>query len=367
MVQTVFYFSGYETGDASEINSIGAGASVQSGTVRTGTYALKQAATSSRVVAAMGSTQASVRFYINPTGTGTAVNIFRENTTIRLNLARGTTDLLTISDNGVTLGLTATPGTNAVTAGVWTLIEVAWDLAAGGVVKVWVNGTLDIDVTHTNDVSATTTQNINVIGRANPNEYFFDDIRADIGGVARIGAGQCRMVQGTAGTPTYDTWTKTGAATAALCWSETPFNAAIACHDTTAGDVQTMFIAAAPVAAADTINAVKIAMVGKTSSTTTDGIDSIRRRVGGADTDVSASPKWTAVDSYREVYVTGLTYANLTDGTTEIGVVKGTGTNDHRVEDMWLMVDYTPAATGIAVQGFQMAGGGMLVGGAMIG
>lgn len=350
MAQVVAYFSGAESGDTSELSTTGAGSSAQTSTVKTGAYAFKVAGTACVLKSGLSVTQSVIRAYIQPTSA--AADVFIEGTPTNRAILTVTAALkLQLHDGGSTLGLASTTGTTVLTAGVWYLIEMALDLAAGGVVKAWINGNLELNLTHTNDVSATPTERYKITGAANPNEYFFDDIRFDTGGVTEIGRGQCIARQGTTGSPTNDAWTKNGAATAALCWSNTPFSTSTNCSTATASAAQTMFIAgfnatqsghgSEVLGSTDTINATKIGLVGKTSNATTDGADSIRRRVGGVNTD-QAITAFTTSDAYREILAT-LTYANLTNGTTEIGVVKtATGSRTHTVEDMWIMIDYTP-------------------------
>src|SRR5436190_8788376 len=228
MAQTVAFISGFETGDASELLNFGAGASVQGTIVRTGGYALKQELTASRPNVTLAAIQSVFRFYLRvPALPSALVTIATEVSSLpgnRLRLRTSATNKLVVTDvSGATLGLTTTTGTFTLGIDTWYRIEIFLDLAAGGVVKVLVDGVTDINTTHTNDVSATTTKTYDLTGAATPNEYFYDDIRIDKGGVTAIGAGQCIARQGLAGTPTYDAWTKTGAATADACWSDTPF------------------------------------------------------------------------------------------------------------------------------------------------
>lgn len=255
---------------------------------------------------------------------------------------------LEVFDGGATLGLTTTAGTASFNTGQWYRIELALDLAASGVVKIWVDGVLDINATHTNDVSASLTGNYQVRGAANPNEYFWDDIRIDTASLTPPGAGQIIARQGVAGTPTYDTWTKTGLATAALCWSETPFSATNNCNSSTSAAKQTMNVApfsstqsghgTQVVGSGDTINAVKVAMIAKTASG--DATGQILRRVNGTDTGTTFTD--TASDAYYEQAIFTTTPANL--DLMEAGCIHGNNTRLTNVEDVWVIVDYTPSA-----------------------
>lgn len=251
-----------------------------------------------------------------------------------------------VSDSAATLGLSTTSGTASFNTGQWYRIEMALDLTAAGVVKVWVDGALDINVTHSNDVSATTTGSFRLFGVVAPNELFFDDIRIDTGGVAAIGAGQIIARQGKTGTPTYDTWTKTGLATAALCWSETPFSATNNCNSAVSAAKQTMLVekfsitqsghGTQVVGASDTVNACKVALIAKTVSG--DATGQILRRINGTDTGTVFTD--TASDVYYDDGFWTTTVANL--DLLEAGLIHGNNTRVTQVEDVWVIVDYTP-------------------------
>lgn len=380
---TIAYFTGFETAGATEISTLAAGASIQGTTVRTGGYALKQAATLSTITTgAFSSTQTVFRFYFRvPTLPGADTIFFRTlPSTSRFEVDLTSGGNVKAIDTAGLLGFSTATGTAVLAINTWYRIEVAVDLAASGVIKVWVDGVLDISTTHTTDKTANPTVGMIVVGAANPNEYFFDDIRIDTGTLTAIGAGQCIARQPiTGGTPTYDTWTKSSGTDAGALWDNTPFDTTDFCSSATAANAQTAVLSSfgstqsghgtETLGSGDTINASKIALVGKTSSITTDGADSIRRRVAAADTDVAVAV-YSVSDDYRDTgIITGLTYTNLTAASTEMGAVHGTGVRTHTVEDMWWMIDYTPVAVvgGVAVQGFQIAASGMLVGGAMIG
>lgn len=365
---TVAYFTGFETGSSSEISALGAGASIQGTTVRSGAYALKAATSQSTIASGLfSSTQTVFRFYLQVPAIPAADTIFfrtlPSSGRLELDLTNGGN--IKVSDPGGGLGLSTTTGTAVISAGVWYRIEVAIDLAAGGIIRVWVDGTLDIDTTHTSNKTANPNSGLLLFGAASPNEYFFDDIRIDTGTLTAIGAGAVILRQPiTGGSPTYDAWSKSSGTDAGALWDNTPFGTTDFCSTATASAAQTAIVASfastqaghgsETLGSGDTINAAKIALVGKTSNATTDGADSIRRRVGGSDTDVAITA-YTAFDLYRDTgIITGLTFSDLTSASTEIGTVKtATGSRTHTVEDVWLMIDYTAAPLGV---GFVLAG-----------
>lgn len=208
-----------------------------------------------------------------------------------------------------------------------------------------------------------------VSGTAPSGNYWTDDVA--IGDNSYIGPGYCIARQGQTGTPTNDAWTKNGLSTSALCWSETPFNATDNCSSNVSGAAQTMLVADFSVAgsategvgilrAQDNLNACKAAMICKCSA---GSALKIRRRVGGVNTDFTPQGNPATTDSYSDtvgaliapVFTAGTYFspntAPFTDNSAnldnyEIGAVKQANTNTDTVEDMWMMIDYTPGPPG---------------------
>lgn len=347
MVQTVAYFTGFETGDASEVVNIGT-SSIQGTNVRSGAYSLKQTGSGTILVSTLSATKTVIRAWVKITSLpGSEQYLIAEVSTgtTRARLLIETDGTLKVDDASGTMGLSTTAGTHAIATSTWTMVEFAVDLAGGGVVKAWVNGIADISTTHSSNVSGAPTTEYDIVGMDNPNQFYFDDIRIDQGGTAAIGNGKTVARQGKAGTPTYDTWTKNGDTTAALCWSETPFATGKNCSSTTSAAAQTMLVekfsitqsghGSDVIGSGYTINACKTALIAKRSSS---GSPSIRRRVGGADTDTAKT--MTASDVYYDDGIWTTTTANL--DSMEAGMVKAADTNSTTVEDVWVMVEYTP-------------------------
>lgn len=350
MAQSTFFFTGFETGDASEVNMVAAGGSIQGSTVRSGAYALKCADDGVTLFTNMSATQSVARFWIRvPSLPGSIIPLLVEAKTAgavaRTVLSIKTDGTLQVSDNAATLGLVTTGGTHAIATNTWTMVEFALDLAAGGIVKTWVSGTLDINTTHSSNVSAAVTDTYSLFGQVSPNEVFLDDIRVDQGGVTRIGDGKTIARQGKAGTPTYNSWTKNGDTTAALCWSETPFSTGKNCSSSSSAAAQTMLVekfsitqsghGSEVIGAGYTINACKTSIIGKRA---TSGNPSIRRRIGGVDTDTAKT--LTASDTYFDDGVWTTTTANL--DSMEAGMVKAADANLTTIEDVWVHVEYIP-------------------------
>ena len=89
------------------------------------------------------------------------------------------------------------------------------------------------------------------------------------------------------------------------------------------------------IGANDKINACKTALIGKRA---TSGNPLIRRRIGGSNTDTAKA--MTASDAYYDDGIWTTTNANL--DTAEAGCVKAADVNLTTIEDVWIMVDYSP-------------------------
>ncbi len=345
---TVIYFSGVETGDFGEFDVIGAGSSVVTTPVHTGAYSasIGSAAVTTIKVGGFGSQVIhSLRcyFYI-PLGTGFNLYPRGAAATMMRMFTDGSGDKIRIIAGTLTPAVTT--GTTVVPSDRWNLFEYALDAASGGVLQVWLNGNLEINTTHTGADSL-----LNVQLQGSFNNCYVDDILM-MDDLRKVGVGGCIARQGLAGTPTYNAWTKNGAATSALCWSDTPFATATNCSDNVQNDAQTMLVSTFSnpqaghgnntISGNDTINACKVGMVAKTASA---GNTTIRRRVGGADTNVTKA--LTTSDAYSEATIFTDTLANL--DAYEIGVSNAQVATLQTVEDMWMMVDFTESLMAQAV------------------
>jgi hypothetical protein len=234
----------------------------------------------------------------------------------------------------------------------WYRIEI--DLTIGsstGAIKLYLDGVQKVSLTSQNFGANNITQwgacnNINNAGRS----FWFDDIEAD--DAALPGAGYVIARQFKLGTPTYDTWVESSG-TIDTVWSETPFSAASNATSSTLNDAQTALVAplsspqtghgTGSIGSNDTINGAKAALVGKAAS---GSAASIRRRVGGVDTDTAIT--FTTSDAYYETAVFTATFNNLSNA--EVGVLQGANAVLQTVEDAWLHVSYTPGATILSPQ-----------------
>jgi hypothetical protein len=365
---TVLWFCGFEsqsTGastNTQEITALGTNSAYVTTPVHGGQYAIAQSNTqttlaSSTNTLAFNTPTIGVRLWFrkeqNPAATTPVVTLLTSGAVILMRVNVNTTGTLRVLSNG---GFTQTDGATALQDNFWHRISVAYDQAAGGVGKVWLDNTLEIDIVHTGAGGNVASMTIHGAGSAAPNRHFFDDILT-WDSATQPPDGFCLARQGTTGTSIDDAWpNKTGGATATSVWSDTPPDAATLVDTGSTNSVLAQTMPVSPFSAiqlghggdvifsTDTINACKIAFMGKDTS----AVDvSIRRYVDGVGpTDVSAnsvqgaSRQMSIAYRYLELYFTEATVANL--DLYEIGCLHGAGAGVHTtsVHDMWMMVDF---------------------------
>ena len=252
-------------------------------------------------------------------------------------------------------------GTTVLTVNTWHVIELFVDTVADQI-EIRLNGRREVAGAV---VMANPMNGLNLLwtGGAVGSFCYFDDVA--VNSTTWPGPGHVIARQGILGTPTYDMWSKTGG-TIDVVWSDFPFNAATNAQTTAASQKQTMVVASPAdlriglglsqtygqefISALDTIHGCKSVMIGKRAS----GAANINllRIVGGVETATAINP--TTVDAYFDDGVWTTTYANLL--AVEVGVERGaTGIGNMIVEDMWLMIDYTPAVKGyVGFTGFEI-------------
>jgi len=364
----VLRICGFENGDTSEANSLVGTPVIDSASTQnvgsTGFYSLRNAASGAaggvRFTGLNSSSiYAGMALYTNlvlSAGTGIS-NCMRFETSTGTVLARVSLRVVPSGSPLLSLQLANNAGTQigsniAITANQRIWIELQQVISATvGVYELRVNGV----VVATASAQNTGTTNIDrvLVGIANAysnwssGSAWFDDviIRDD----QYSGPVYVIARQGVAGTPTYDAWTKNGAATAALCWSNTPFTTGTNCSNAVLNNVQTMLIGSfgsagsaqegtGTILSIDTIVAAKTAIIAKASIGGTN--TSIRRRVGGVDTSTGITT--TTADKYFDDGIWTPTFTNLTDGTLEAGAVDTLGALTDTVEDVWVHVAYSP-------------------------
>jgi hypothetical protein len=147
---------GFETRNASEISSLGAGAAVSAVTVRpgSGVRSLNQAATAS--VLATGLTPAldtlglrfSFRKPSNPGADQTLV-LFTTGATSQWALQLRTDGRLQVQDLATLTFVGPALGGTVLSNATWYTVRLAYDRAAGGVLQVWLDASLEVSITHT--------------------------------------------------------------------------------------------------------------------------------------------------------------------------------------------------------------------------
>jgi len=347
----VAYICGFETGDGSEVNTLTG--TIQSTIVSSGNYALKIASNQGRTtfVKGLAATQSStrIRFFFDALPTND-VAFFSEAPTSgssRLQAVLRTTGVLNISDAGGTIGMSTQIPSNILNPNQWYTINYVFDLAAGGVVQFYLDGVNIVNTTHSNDVTGSPTDQWRaanfVVSNSN---LYYDDVRIDTGTTTFVASGKILARQGRIGTPTYDAWTKSTGTTAYTLWSDTPFVATSNCTSSTSGSSQSMVInpfsiiqtghGTEVIRNIDTINACKTAVIIKRA---TSGNPSILRRINGTTTNTAITA--TTSDAYFDDGIWTTASSNL--DLLEAGVTKAADGNLTTVEDVWVIVDYSPA------------------------
>ena len=109
------------------------------------------------------------------------------------------------------------------------------------------------------------------------------------------------------------------------------------------------------IAGSDTVNAAKVAAVAKASSTSSNiNLGALRYRAASTDTDYNVT--LTTSDAYYESSIFTDTLANLNASEAGWNKRASTAAGTQRVEDVWVMVSYSPATPNNAI----FAGSGLL-------
>lgn len=344
---------GFEMGGVQEVVSLGNFSSIQSAVVISGGYSLKAAvnnpSTATILISGISEANISCRFKFrqegNPAGAILGINSSSSGALFDIDSV-GTA--IQIFDHA-SAGYGDTVGTTTFQNNTTYEIRFVLDCAAGGIFKLWVDNTLEIDTTHSNLIS--NVERIYTYGQKNQVCYWDDFRIAD--DLTEPPRGLVIARQVIAGTPTNNAFTKTGGTNIVDVWNNTPFTTATNANSGTANAAQTALAAlfdatqaghgSEVIAASATINAAWVAAVAKTSATSSNGaLYSIRRIIGGSTVDEAFSDLTTTDSLKRSAFFTP-TFAQLSSGAVpEIGWVKGAGTRTHTVEDVWLMVDYQP-------------------------
>jgi hypothetical protein len=362
-------FCGLETGDGSELSAaLQTTYTVQSSIKRTGSYALKTDCASyaeQPIFSGLAATTLYLSFkhYFEDVSTPGSDKF---GAVIVLRTAGGVAiasiQQFHTSSGGYALTVrNEVSGTNHgtnyfVSAGQWYTLQLNTVISATvGVVELKIDSlttlTLSAQNTGTTAINDVRAANVSSSPSSGFHNQYFDDWAVATSGYP----GDQRVIarQGKSGAPTYNAWTKSSGTDAYALWSDTPFSAATECHSTAQNQAQTMLLADVgagtdAIGASDTINGCRVVGIGKLRAGTNKRTYSVRRRIGGVDTDESVTAQQsTAGDAIFQGSIFTTTRANLQSG--EIGGLRGATTSNSQewqIEDMWMMVAYTPVAAG---------------------
>ena len=371
----VQFFSGFETGDASEWTTVSGSWSVQTTTVNSGNYAVSSSTIPGTLRGVLSSTQTTVfvRFYVRFHGltaslSGTDLRFFS------LADSTGATSMCqlfvtTDASSNPSIQLTNGASGSAVNVGsayavakdTWVLVEVKCVISATvGILELRVNGSIAATGSNLNTGTA-------AVGRASltlandsglhspAGTIYYDDVF--VNNSSYIGAGGCIARQFNATTPNYNTFTKVGGTNIQDVWDNTPFTTGTNATDAVSSGKQTgvpNFANTSDTGATghgtgyvlsnDVINAAKIGAVAKTG-TASDAADSTIFRTpaggSGSDTTTAFSAGWGTADGYLEtILATTPTASQILN--CEAGIQHNATTNTHTYEDVWIMIDYVP-------------------------
>ncbi len=199
ILDPVIKLIGFETQDASEIASLGTPtATINNTNLRPGSGSRNLRQSTTATVLASGLTPAlntlGLRFSFrtpNTAGASQMVLLMTGATTQwALQLSAG--GLLQVQDLAGLTFVGTTTGSTPLANLTWYTVQLAYDAAAGGTLQVWLDGSLEISITHS--AAGTAVDQIQVLGRANPAYYYYDDFyladtatQPPLGQIVRIG------------------------------------------------------------------------------------------------------------------------------------------------------------------------------------
>jgi hypothetical protein len=358
MAPTLLWFSGLELGTVAEFNQSSSGV-IETGIVRSGTYSIKfdNELHTAAVVQVPGlSATLFGRFQFYPTGAPLESNsrIYGAGvSTGRFRLYYTPAGKLLWNYNGTDYDT----GADSVVLNDWNRIEFKQvrDATVGGM-EVYLNGVFQFSRFNVNTTTGSSATDMRFfVGPTNGSmgstaggfidgaDTYFDDIAIATG--EYIGDGQCVVVGGQAGTPTYDAWAKSAGSDAYALWSDIPASATTYCSEATLNDQQTMLVAnLGAVGGTATILGARVVAHAKTSAGST--TVKLLRRIAGADT-LSAALILGTTSRLVPDGVNGETYDVFTDtpanlAAAEIGARDNDGAVTTTVNDVYLMIDFIP-------------------------
>ncbi len=346
---TVLWMSGAETGSISEAVTLYGTPNISTSTVRSGTYSYETNGSNTCFysnAAYTSTTSMYTRAYMYFTALPSVSNVI-------IQTVAGSTGVSTLelnTDGSLTAKIGASSGTvvgtssTTLSPNTWYRIDFKTIVSSTvGVIEVRVNDS--VVITGSNLNTGTSAITAAVYGpRLTTQDIFWDDIIENDSGY--VPDGKIIARQPIVGTPTYDSWTKTGTAP---YWADTPANTANSATSVSGTDAQTELIGSfsttqsghgtETIGSGDTINDMVVTYDQKVG-TGKSGSDYMRQRVGGTDTDTLVS--LSTSDAYYQGPITTPTLTNL-NSMEAGGNFSGTGAL-YTIEDLWVMVDYAPGS-----------------------
>jgi hypothetical protein len=348
---TVLYFSGFEQGAGSVSNgdvfALPVDATLQTNIVHGGARALQNLSSQTTLINTLNTATIGCRFYFRPSAQASSTGAIRFRDSGSVVGYSALYDGTHMAISGSFGGFSTTTGTATLTPGTWYRIDVVYDVAAGGVGKLYVNNVLDITTTHTG-----TNSNVqNIVVNGSTTSHYFDDFFCQ-DGTSQPPDGRTMARQVISTTPIDNAWTKSTGSTIDTVWSDTPLDTTTSANSgsTTASVSQTGVVS--PFSAGQTnhgndalnsiatINSVKIDLVGVTSATTSGGASAFLRYYVNAVGPTEVALTFTAANKNFEFILPTDTPTNLS--LYQIGVRKDTSAlaRTQTVYDIWMQIDY---------------------------
>lgn len=169
---------GFETGNAMEVAAVDRDSYLASSVVRSGSgmFCYRAGGGATAILAGMAADAVGARFSYRTSDAGSSAQIFY--------FTNGITTQVYITLDGKTGKLYARSsqvglndgnpvyGQTVLASDTWYTVRVAYDAAAGGVVRLWVNDVLEIDTTHV--LAGLPVTDARISGNARANNYFDD-------------------------------------------------------------------------------------------------------------------------------------------------------------------------------------------------
>jgi hypothetical protein len=359
-----FLINGFETGDASQVTTVGAGQAVLGSTgVFSGNYGWQNRGD--------GTTRSETTFASQGAGTKTHVfgtvkflvgNALRtgppavnwqtdwalfDNTAAQIFtpiLQHDGSGSYTVFINGAVGNVSSVAGQSIITTN-FNLLEFEYNSGTSGAYNIWLNGVLILTGTGNFGTNPAASFKFGVVsgGTFTDNDALILDDMA-LSDSTQLGDVRVISRVSKAGTPTNNTWTKSTASTIDTVWEDTPFNATDFARSAVSNDAQTALMASfsstqaghggGTISGSDTIWGIANSFVAKTVSTDAATITSIGTPQGGfstagADVTLTFSTAPLSGDvvivTGGHILRTGSNYGPSTAGYTILGTLQTSG------------------------------------------